>query len=190
MTDTLSTALPGARRAPWLKPLIEWAIWVALAALAWQQTALFDRTIPNYAFGATGWPRAICAAIVIGATGQLLYRLASMRRAAAARGDGAPSKPFDPAAAVKRAPIFLFPLLFLWLAPRIGFYIAAPGFILGMLLILHVRSTLTVATATAVIYGLLLLIFTRFFYVALPVGRIESFYEVNNAIIGLARWGM
>lgn len=187
MTDMTLSARTGAAGAAWLRPVLEWAFWMALAAVAFDQTALFDREIPNYAFGATGWPRAICAAIALGATGQLLHRLTVGRRAETAARAPAGG---DLAARLKRAPIFLFPLLFLWLAPRLGFYLTAPVFILGMLLILQVRSVVTLVTATAAIYALVLLVFTRLFFVALPVGRIESLYEINTIIVGLARWGM
>ena len=40
------------------------------------------------------------------------------------------------------------------------------------------------------VYGFFLLIFTRLFYVAVPVGQIEPFYSINNAIIIFARSGL
>ena len=195
MPNTAGTALPEPARhvRSFVGPFVEWAIWIAILAWVFWQTQRFDREIAQYAFGAAGWPRALCIAAALGATGQLIYRIAEIRRGHVAVKSAEPATDGKRAGLWQRAkhlPIFVFPLIYLYLVPSVGFYVATPFFILGVLLILEVRSPLTLLGVTGVIYGLVLLLFTRLFYVALPVGRIESFYDINNAIIGIARYGM
>ena len=204
MPSTAGAALPqrhGDLRA-FVGPFVEWAIWIAVLAWVFWQTQRFDREIAQYAFGAAGWPRALCIAAALGATGQLIYRIAEIRRGRTAVPESAVPETAAPESAApegqrpglwqraKHLPIFIFPLIYLYLVPSVGFYVATPFFILGLLLILEVRSLKALLGVTCVVYGLVLLLFTRFFYVALPVGRIEAFYDINNAIIGIARYGM
>ncbi len=209
MPSTAGAALPERSRdlRAFAGPVVEWAIWIAVLAWVFWQTQRFDREIAQYAFGATGWPRALCIAAALGATGQLIYRIAEIRRGRAAGPEAALPESAVPETAApepaapkgqrpglwqraKHLPIFIFPLIYLYLVPSVGFYVATPFFILGLLLILEVRTLKALLGVTCVVYGLVLLLFTRFFYVALPVGRIESFYDINNAIIGIARYGM
>ncbi|MCY3877815.1 MAG: tripartite tricarboxylate transporter TctB family protein [Rhodobacteraceae bacterium] len=169
--------------------LIELAIWLGLAGLMYSQTGLFDREIPEYLFGATSWPRAICIVIALGAIGQFAHQ---MLLATGSGTDGGGDRRVRGRTIdfAKRIAIFVFPLIWLFLAPRFGFYLTAPFFVLGMLLLMEVRSPFNLFAVTAVVYALVLLIFTRFFFVALPVGRIQAFYDVNVAIIGIARLGI
>ena len=204
MPSTAGAALPERSRdlRAFAGPVVEWAIWIAVLAWVFWQTQRFDREIAQYAFGAAGWPRALCIAAALGATGQLIYRIAEIRRGRAAVAESAVPETAAPESAApegqrpglwqraKHLPIFIFPLIYLYLVPSGGFYVATPFFILGLLLILEVRTLKALLGVTCVIYGLVLLLFTRFFYVALPVGRIEAFYDINNAIIGIARYGM
>jgi len=185
-SDVRPAAAAGGAAPIW-RPLFEWLFWIAVAALAWSQTAFFDQSIREYRFGATGWPRAICLMIAAGATAQLLLRLraggvAGLR----ATGGGEERAPWQ---AAQRIAIFVLPFAFLWLAPRMGFYVSAPLFVLALLLLLEVRSPLALLGITGLVYGLFLLLFTRLFYVALPVGRWDPFYGVNEAIIAFARLG-
>ena len=199
MPSTAGAALPERSRdlRVFAGPVVEWAIWIAVLAWVFWQTQRFDREIAQYAFGAAGWPRALCIAAALGATGQLIYRIAEIRRGRAAGPETAAPEPAAPEGQrpglwqrAKHLPIFIFPLIYLYLVPSVGFYVVTPFFSLGLLLILEVHSLRSLLVVTCVIYGLVLLLFTRLFYVALPVGRIEAFYDINNAIIGIARYGM
>lgn len=175
------------------KPVLEWLFWLALAALVYSLTGRFDEPIAEYRFGASGWPRALCVALVIGATGQLIYKL-SRKQASGNEPDSldpeAEPQSLSLGAKLQRFGVFAAPFIYLYLTPQIGFYVSTPLIILAILLLLEVRSLKALAGVTFVVYGLVLLIFTRFFYVALPVGRIEAFYDLNNWIIVLVRTGM
>lgn len=178
------------------KPITEWTIWMVLGIVIYSLTGAFDQEIAEYAFGAAGWPRALCIAVFIGATGQLGYQVLGMSRGGdAPAADDAGAAVQQPARlsgwrVAQRLGIFVFPLIYLYVTPSIGFYVSTPVFILGVLLLLEVRSPVALATVTCVVYGLLLVVFTRFFYVALPVGQAPPFYDINNAIIVFARTGL
>lgn len=73
---------------------------------------------------------------------------------------------------------------------RIGFFVATPLFIAAYLFVLEVRRIRPLVFVTLAVYGFVLLLFVRFFYVALPVGAWPSFYEINNQIITLVRIGV
>ncbi len=174
------------------KSVLEWLFWLLLAGTAYSLTGNFDTEIAEYKFGASGWPKVLCAALALGATAQLIYKLT--RKAPEARETEETSQVSAPGlslrAKLQRLGVFLAPFLYLYVMPEIGFYVATPLFILAVLLLLEVRSLKALVCVTLAVYGLVLLIFTRFFYVALPVGRIEAFYDMNNWIIGLVRIGM
>jgi len=178
------------------RPLAEWAVWMALGAAVYAQTSVFAREIPEYLFGPDGWPKALCIALMIGASGQLLYQISLLARGRDDEPDedalavAEARKGLSPLRLLQRLSIFCFPLLYLYLAPSLGFYVVTPFFLLGMLLILEVRSPLPLIAVTAVVYGFFLLVFTRFFYVAVPVGQFEPFYSINNAIVVFARSGL
>ncbi len=188
MSTARGESLGGALVGPYARPVLEWAFWVALAAIYYAQTGYFDEEIPNYAFGATGWPRALALAAVLGATGQLLTRLAAIRRGEVAERAAAAQTSLG--AYGYQALLFAFPFIYLFVTPTLGFYVSTPLFIVGLLLLLEVRAPITVLAVTGVVYGLVLLIFTRLFYVALPVGSASPFYDINVAIIEIARYGV
>lgn len=175
------------------KPVLEWLFWLALAAMVYSLTGRFDDPIAEYRFGAAGWPRALCAALVIGATGQLIYKLSRKQPPQDAVMDSEAAETQESlslGSKLQRFGVFAAPFIYLYLTPEIGFYVSTPLLIIALLLLLEVRSLKALAGVTLVVYGLVLLVFTRFFYVALPVGRIEAFYDLNNWIIVLVRTGM
>ena len=198
LPDRPVALLRSSRRA-----VLEWLAWTTIAGVAFLQVGNFNREIADYAFGADGWPLAICAAIVLGATLQLAFRLSREYRSASRQTDGtddaglgsSPSGGTGGSSGTARpslqfVAIFLLPFVYLFLVPRLGFYVMTPFFIVALLFLMQVRSLVTLVLVTASAYGIALLIFTRFFYVALPVGRIEPFYGINNAVIALTRTGL
>ncbi len=176
-------------------PVGEWLVWIALGLIVYSQTANFDDRIAEYAFGATGWPRALCIAVIFGATGQLATQILALTREEqdpAGVGQESAELRTRPSgkSVLQRLGIFALPLIYLYVTPSLGFYLVTPFFVLALLIILEVKSPVTLAVVTGIVYGIVLLVFTRFFYVALPVGRIQPFYDINNTIITLMRTGM
>ncbi|MGI9385569.1 MAG: tripartite tricarboxylate transporter TctB family protein [Methyloligellaceae bacterium] len=171
---------------------VEWAVWVAVALIAYNITYVFDKPVEGYRYGATGWPRAILIAIMIGATCQLIFRYFQWEESALPESDAAAasliSRLWPPN--WRLVAIFVLPIVYLWLLARTGFYLTTPFFIVAYLVALGVRSVKVFVSVTLVVYVLLLLIFTRLFYVALPVGSWQGFYDINNAIIVIVRTGL
>lgn len=171
---------------------IEWGLWVGLALIAYNITYVFDKPLESYRYGATGWPRFVLIAIMVGATCQLIFRSVGWEQSAVSDEEVSDS----PGVSVVWPPnprmlaIFLLPLLYLWLLPRTGFYLTTPLFIVAYMMVLGVRHWKPIVAVTAIVYGLVLLIFTRLFYVALPVGNWQPFYDINNAIIVTVRAGL
>jgi len=185
-----------ASGGPKLTLCLEWGFWVVLAAAGYWLTFDFDEPLDIYEFGASGWPRFILACIVVGATLQLILGLQKGRRDAA--GPAIDSETAEQAGgeaeASARLPvsplllgIFVLPLAYLLLLPRTGFFFTTPFFILAFLWILQVRRPRLLIGVTATVYGLVLLVFVRLFYVALPVGNWPVFYDVNNWIVVAVR---
>ena len=53
--------------------LVETAIWLMIAAVGFYYSFDFEDTIGTYKFGASGWPRAVLALIVVAALGNLVW---------------------------------------------------------------------------------------------------------------------
>ncbi len=172
---------------------IEWLIWIVLAGILFSQTEIFSQPIAEYAFGASGWPRVICLAVILGATCQYIFQILEITRDKnknSTANSEEITKESNFRKTAQRIGIFLLPLIYLYFLPSVGFYLLTPFFILMLLLLLEVRRAVAIVAVIAVVYGLTLLIFTRLFYVALPTGSIEFFYNLNNLIIGLSRVGL
>jgi len=174
---------------------LEWGGWIALAAAGYWFTFDFDEPLDVYRFGASGWPRFLLVCIVIGATLQAIFGLLQLRRearvAAVDRKGAGLADGISGAERLRFSPmllgIFTLPLAYLVLMPRVGFFITTPVFVLAFLLVLQVRRLRLLIGVTAIAYGLVLLIFVRLFYVALPVGNWPIFYDVNNWIVVTVR---
>jgi len=169
--------------------VLEWALWIALAAVGYGLTFEFDEPLDIYRFGASGWPRFLLLCIVAGASLQAIFGLLRIRREAvpaAAEHAGAAA-----GERLRLSPmlfgIFTLPLVYLLLMPRVGFFVVTPVFVMAFLWVLQVRRLRLLIGVTAIAYGLVLLIFVRLFYVALPVGNWPVFYDVNNWIVVAVR---
>ncbi len=181
---------------PKLTLCLEWGFWISLAAAGYWLTFDFDEPLDIYRFGASGWPRFILLCMVVGATLQLILGLQKERRNAAgpANDSATAGEAEGEAEAPARLPvsprlfgIFILPLAYLLLLPRTGFFFTTPFFVLAFLWILQVRRPRLLIGVTATVYGLVLLVFVRLFYVALPVGNWPVFYDVNNWIVVAVR---
>lgn len=172
--------------------VIEWAVWMTLAISAFLITYEFDRPVEGYLYGATGWPRFIIVAIMVGATLQFLFKIMNIT---SEKDVIHYIVEFDTSRAnllkiLRTLGIFAVPLIFLWFLPRAGFYLTTPIFIVTYMLILGVKSWKPLLIVPCIVHGLVLFFFTRVFYVALPVGNWDLFYDWNNTIISLVRAGL
>ncbi len=195
----------GLKIAPLLAaPILEWLFWSILVIALWAQTDKFDQRIIEFRFGADGWPKAVLLCLWIGATLQAMLECWRVQKNA--------KKSNTSAIAINSASlkcivshmwqwlrknwrnnilgIFIVPLLYVWLMRYMGYFIVTPLFLMLYLLVLGVRRWKHILAVSFSIYALLLLVFVRLFYIALPVGSWLWCYEVSNFIITLVRSGL
>ena len=176
-----------------VKVYIECVAWLTFAGLLYYFSLGF-RTGGlggGYRLGPEFWVDLVISLVVISTFANLAIRLLATRGAKGerqAQSDGASveSSP-NLAKALKLGGMFIMPLLFVWLITRIGFYLALPLFVIGVLLALGERRLLPIAGITVGVSAALYFFFTTLLYVPLPLGNVEFFYEINVAIRVLLR---
>lgn len=162
---------------------IEGLIWLAFAALAFALTYEFDQPLRGYAFGASGWPRAIILMIGVGGAGLLVSGLLASK--SAERGTGtsndSPETAVDRANSAdsgwrqvlepKRLLTFGLPLAYVLAMHRFGFLFVSPVFLIAYMYLFGYRRWPVLIGVNLAIYGLVLLIFVRLLYTAFPPGQ-------------------
>lgn len=172
------------RSSSWL----ELGLWWSLAAVAFYLTFEFADSKGSYAWGAASWPRAIIGLIVVVASVQFLLRMVHRRVARAA-----PPPHTDADRQRRRNAVITLlttaavPLVFTYLLPRTGFYVTTPVFLVTYLMLLGERRLRYLIGVPALIYALVLLVFVKLFYVALPTGNWAGFYDFSNWLIQIVR---
>jgi len=173
--------------------LVELGIWVAITATAFGLTFQFNEPLQQYRYGAAGWPRVIIYGIAFFALIQMSWRLFHTAEGGRIMGQVEDEAPDLPSAAtgtvvwLKRLATFFIPLLYLYLMPRMGFYILTPFFIGGYMRLLGETRLRYLVGTTALIYVLTILIFLELLFVPLPVGNWPGFYDVNSLFVSLIK---
>ncbi|MDX1766349.1 MAG: hypothetical protein R3313_05370 [Candidatus Saccharimonadales bacterium] len=75
------------------------------------------------------------------------------------------------------------PLFFAALMEDMGFYALAPFFIVAVMVFMGERRSNWIAGITALIYGLILLLFVKLLYVGLPTGNLHPFYDFGTWVV-------
>ena len=164
-----------------LAPLLELGFWLALALIAFGLSFQFSGEVGTYQWGAASWPRAVILLMVIAT-------LVNTWRARRARPAADTCEETDEGgSALAYLGLFLIPLVYAWLLPRTGFYVTTPFFLAAYLLYVGERRWPVILATVVVIFLVINLIFTKLFYVALPVGNWPVFYDVNNWILTVIR---
>jgi putative tricarboxylic transport membrane protein len=168
----------------------EAGLWLVIGVGAYAMTFQFDEPIPGYRLGATAWPRAIILGML--AVAILQFGLA-MRKASAAKRPAA-EKPaqlkretLEAKPGLKVVLAFVLPLFYLLLLPRTGYYLTTPVFLMAYLFLLGERRWIRIVQVTAIIYAVMIVVFTTVFYVPLPVGYWPVFYDANNWLLEVYR---
>ena len=173
--------------------ILQLLIWLTLGSLTYGLTYSFDNHLENYRYGAASWPRVIILAMAVFALIQAILDLVELRRhgpsGAVVTGGAADTTPEKSIPGVtihfKRLATFGVPLLFLFMIPRMGYYVSAPFFIAAFMLLLGERRLKHLIGTSLLIYGVTLFVFTKLLFVPLPEGFWPGFYEVNSWIIVL-----
>ncbi len=168
---------------------VELTIWLALAATAFYLSFDFDEPLDMYRFGAASWPRALIAAIAVGALTQcvLAWRRRREERNVEVTGYWARIRESGLALNVKLVATFAVPLFYVYLLPKTGYYATTPFFLSGYMFLMGERRLIHLIGSSLFIYGLTLLIFTKLLFVALPVGNWPGFYHFSNWLLVLIR---
>ncbi len=172
------------------RPLLEWGGWCLLVLLLWQQTEHFSQPMGEFLFGADGWPKVVLLLLLLGASAQTASDLIKQSAANTKREDTATPSSSKSMSWYQVAAVFCLPLVYVFLMRRLGFFLATPLFVLAYLWTLEVRRWQSLAAVTLTVFAVVLLVFVRFFYVALPVGSWEWAYAINNEIVSLVRAGL
>jgi hypothetical protein len=164
----------------------ELAVWLVLGGGAYVLSFEFAEPVSTYRFGATGWPRAIVALILIVALVQFAMRLARALRDP----DAEPSPRFwsqffssGARANIAVGLAFGLPVLYVALLRGTGFYLTTPLFLMAYLYLLGERRWAYLVGVALVVYALMVLVFTTLLYVPLPVGNWPLFYDINNWLL-------
>ncbi|MGI9488113.1 MAG: tripartite tricarboxylate transporter TctB family protein [Geminicoccaceae bacterium] len=161
-----------------LAPFFELGFWLALALIAFGLSFQFSGEVGTYQWGAASWPRAVI----------LLMIIAALVNTWRARPAADTFEETDEGGSVfAYLGLFLIPLVYAWLLPRTGFYVTTPFFLAVYLLYVGERRWPVILATVVVISLVINLIFTKLFYVALPVGNWPGFYDVNNWLLTVIR---
>ncbi len=169
------------------RQVVEIAFWFIFAVLAYYFSFSFDREIEIYRFGASGWPRVIIVGIFVVTLCLLLQQLRSKSGGTEAEKEPgtAPeqSEEGEKSSAAQVAAALVTPVIFAVILPYTGFYVTTPFFVLAFLVITGERRPAFLVAVPLAISVVLILFFTRVFYVGLPVGYWHPFYDISNWLI-------
>lgn len=155
--------------------------WLVLAATFYGLTFRFDDAGGNFAWGPAAWPRAVLLLMMVAA---IVNYIANRPGREASGGAG---WSMDRGEIVGTLAMIAAPLVYVWLMPRMGFYVATLVFLPVYMRLLGERRWPYVAGVTVFLFVVVNLMFTRLFYVALPTGRWPGFYDVSNWLVTFIR---
>jgi hypothetical protein len=171
------------------KALLEFLLWLLLGAILFGLTYQFDEVIEEYRFGAAGWPRFLifCTASVA-----LIQFIREFFKAQGMKSEIEKQKVFEFNILnlfknIRLICTFILPIVYLFLIPRVGFYIITPFFLSGYMLVLGQRKIFHLLGTTILFYLIILFIFVKLLFVPIPVGVWPGFYEANNFILSHIR---
>jgi hypothetical protein len=174
--------------------IYEGLIWILIACVAFALTYQFNEPLPQYRYGASGWPRTLIIAMAVFAVINLLWGFflsggkGVVGTGEAELSDAPPTRSTTRASVnIKRLGAFVIPLLYLFLIPRAGFFVVTPLFLAGYMALLGERRWVHLLGTTLLIYILSLIVFTELLYVPLPVGNWPGFYDVNSFFLALIK---
>ncbi len=174
--------------------IFEGLIWITIACVAFVLTYQFNEPLPQYRYGASGWPRTLILAIAVFALILVFWSIFLSRgkgvldTSEAQMSDALPARSaIGTSVYAKRIGAFVIPLLYLFLMPRAGFYMMTPLFVAGYMALLGERRWVHLVGTTILIYVLSLVVFTKLLYVPLPVGNWPGFYDINSFFVALIK---
>ena len=169
--------------------IVETCSWFLLAVIFFIYSFEFNQNIEIYKFGATGWPRAILILLILVTLGNLFHLWKNGDTVQPGR-VGFSNEESDNEKVnrdffsyIKLLTILFFPFLYAYSLKPLGFYSAAPIFIVIIIVTLGERRLSWVIGVTVLIYLLLLLLFVYFLNAPLPQGYVSPFYDISAKIL-------
>lgn len=172
------------------KHLIEVGIWLLFAALAYYFSIRFEKSIEIYAFGATGWPRAVILVIVLSALAQLYWQWKTgddLEKEKISNVTDDDDQVRDNVYYARLFSILLLPVVYAYIMDWVGFYASTPFFIAGVILLMGERRWKWILGVTAAIWVVIVFVFTVLLYTGLPTGNISPFYDFSNWLLVILR---
>jgi putative tricarboxylic transport membrane protein len=161
------------------REVVEYLAWLAVAAFFYGLSFSFAGSGDTETLAAEFWPRLFSLILILVATVHL------------ARGSGEMGEPDGSEEAgpslLSSLKLFVAPLLFVILIPRIGFYPSAVLFLLAQLLVLGERRPVVLGATTIGVAAAIFFVFTTLFYVAVPLGSWPFFNAMNGAFVTIMR---
>ena len=168
--------------------MFEVGFWLALAVGAFALRFNFNQELDIYRFGADGWPRAVVFIIVVSLLGQVYHdwRFGKAHLDTDDETDGTADSR-DAAYYGRMAAALGLPILYALLLPAAGFYVTTPFFIAAFLYAAGERRLKWLVLVTVCLYAGLVFAFARLFYIGLPVGTAQPFYDISNWLLVVIR---
>ena len=170
--------------------LIESIVWVSLVILLFAFSFESDKEIEIYKFGAAGWPRAVLGMLLLVIVGNIFHQMRHGDNVQAGRVGVSEDEMSDVdrtvGSMVTLTLFLLAPLLYAWSLKPIGFYSATPFFIASIICLLGEFRVKRVISITALIYGLLILLFLLVLNAPLPQGTVSPFYDFSAFMLRIS----
>lgn len=160
---------------------LELAIWLGLAGFALYMSFGFDREISGYRYTAASWPRLVFILLAVVAIVQFVLNARDDGVTVSRSGDGEEGDS-SPAGGLPWH-LAMLPFVYLFLLPRTGFLLTTPVFVVALIWAMGERRITRIVLVTALIIGIVFLVFVRFFYIPLPIGNWPVFYDINTWLL-------
>jgi len=168
--------------------VIETAVWILMATALFALTFNFNQSGEIYPPGPSAWPRVILLLMVLAAIGNAYYHWQNGNalqddRIGLTRDEETMNAERTWGANLRIGLILFVPFIYALALKPIGFYSAAPFFILAVILLMGERRPMHILVITVFIYVLLLLFFLVLLNANLPQGTMSPFYEISSQFL-------
>ncbi|MEL6423010.1 MAG: tripartite tricarboxylate transporter TctB family protein, partial [Pseudomonadota bacterium] len=141
--------------------IVETVVWMTIALILFALSFDFNQTGEIYPPGPSAWPRVVLALLAAAALGNLYYHWRNGdalqdERIGVSRDEETLNAERSFGATLRIGLILLVPFVFAILLKPIGFYSAAPPFIVAVIILMGERRPLHILTITVFIYILLI----------------------------------
>lgn len=168
--------------------IIETVVWLVMAAVLFAYSFEFNNVGEIYPPGPSAWPRAVILLLVLAAIGNLYFHHKNgdslqEGRIGLTRDDDTLNAKRSFGANLRIGLILILPFIFALSLKPVGFYSAAPFFIVGIILLMGERRPLAILGITVLIYVLLILFFLVLLNANLPQGTVSPFYDISSQFL-------